>query len=246
MIATGACETCGAPVERDEASGFAAALLNRLPFRCSGCSAVLEKEWAAEETERAELERERALEQKLDMLPPALRGWRLAELDDDGRGHALDAARRWAAGELAGLLLTGDVGVGKTTIAAAAFSARCRHGATAPRWLPVVEVLSDLARPFGSAERERALRALAERGGRALILDDLDKAKPTVAAASELFAAIDNCITHCRPLIVTTNLMPSELASRWPAHGKAIASRLSGYCELHKIAGADRRLLKRG
>jgi DNA replication protein DnaC len=76
-----------------------------------------------------------------------------------------------------------------------------------------------------------------------LILDDLDKAKVTANAAAILFGAIDGCMTNERPLIVTTNMMPSELAARWPdQHGKAIASRLAGYCALHRITGRDRRV----
>jgi DNA replication protein DnaC len=76
-----------------------------------------------------------------------------------------------------------------------------------------------------------------------VILDDLDKARPSAFAAEQVFNAVDLCITHGSPLLVTTNLTPSQLATHWPApHGEAIASRLAGFCELHELTGPDRRL----
>ena len=78
---------------------------------------------------------------------------------------------------------------------------------------------------------------------RTLILDDLDKVRPTVFAAESIFLAIDQSLTEERSLLVTTNWMPSEFAKQWPKpHGDAIASRLVGYCELHRLTGQDRRL----
>jgi DNA replication protein DnaC len=78
-----------------------------------------------------------------------------------------------------------------------------------------------------------------------LILDDLDKVRPTAFAAESLFLAIDQSLTERRSLLVTTNWMPSEFAMQWPKpYGDAIVSRLVGYCELHRLTGQDRRLHK--
>jgi DNA replication protein DnaC len=102
--------------------------------------------------------------------------------------------------------------------------------------------LSNLSRNFGDRERETTIEALTGRSA-PLVLDDIDKVKPNVYAAEQLFVAIDNCLTHERPLIVTTNLLPSQLEAKWPKpHGGAIASRLAGYCEMHRVTGVDRRL----
>ena len=111
-----------------------------------------------------------------------------------------------------------------------------------PRWINTVEALNDLSRGFNDSRRIDTMDALDGKHA-ALILDDLDKAKPNASAAAHVFGAIDACLIHERALIVTTNLMPSQLAAYWPKpHGATIASRLAGYCGLHKITGRDRRV----
>lgn len=243
MIAAGTCN-CGTEVERELAEGFGADLLNNMPFRCPACSEQLEAEWAeSDRRDQERLDRDR-LQSKLESLPSTLRRMRLADLDTAGREKALDAAARWARGELKGLVLLGPIGVGKSTIAAATdaeYIARNLDRAT-PRWINTVQALNNLSRGFTDARRLSTMDALdSERAP--LILDDIDKAKPNTNAAAILFGAIDTCMTSQRALIVTTNLMPSQLAVNWPKpHGEAIASRLTGYCEMHRVTGRDRRL----
>lgn len=141
-------------------------------------------------------------------------------------------------------LLLGSIGVGKTTLAAATdieYMDRNLHRPT-PRWINTVNAFNDLSRGFHDVARVNTLDALDGKHT-PLILDDIDKAKPNASAAAVLFGAIDACITHERSLICTTNLMPSELERNWPKpHGVAIASRLAGYCEMHRVTGVDRRL----
>jgi DNA replication protein DnaC len=240
---TGTC-TCGTEVSREEADGFGARILNNLPLRCSTCSARDAKDSEVRERLEQGEHDQRRYAGKLQVLPTALRGHRLNTLDTDGRTDVLDAAQRWVAGELNGLVLLGPFGVGKTTVAAACvadYIGRHLHGPT-PRWINATLALSNLSRSFRDSEREVTIEALT--GARApLVLDDIDKCKPNVFAAEQLFLAIDLCLTHERSLIVTTNLLPSQLAARWPKpHGEAIASRLAGYCELHQVIGEDRRL----
>jgi DNA replication protein DnaC len=242
-LTVGQC-ACGTEVSRGLAEGFGAHILNDLPFLCTTCSAAREAEWTEQDRARESAANRDRFLQKLDTLPVALRGARLADLDVNGRETALDAAKRWAAGELKGLVLLGPIGVGKTTIAAAtdiAYIGSNLHRPT-PRWINTVAALNDLSRGFTDSRRVDVQDALDGKHA-PLILDDIDKAKPNANAASILFGAIDACLTHERPLVVTTNLMPSQLAVNWPKpHGAAIASRLAGYCELHRVAGRDRRL----
>ena len=224
----GRCD-CGAEVNRQEADGYGAHILNSLPFTCDGC---LERQ----EAEQAEKDRKREEHDAHERYA------RLDELDVDGRATALDAARRWAAGELKGLVLLGPIGVGKTTIAAAADVARMKVSPQIPRWINTVQALNDLGRDFSDKQRVQTMNALDGKHA-PLILDDIDKAKPNANAAGVLFGAIDACMTNERSLLVTTNLMPSQLATNWPKpHGEAIASRLVGYCEVHRVTGRDRRL----
>jgi DNA replication protein DnaC len=243
MIAVGTCE-CGARVERERAEGRFAEIANKLSFRCPRCIREAERREEDEQRRRQVLASRDFFEHKVaTCLPPALRGRRLADLDTEGRANVLGDAGRWARGELGGLLLVGDVGTGKTTIAAAAV---CEYiwshlHAKTPRWFSTTLALSHLGRSYGDREREATLKALTDPRA-PLVLDDLDKGRPNAFAAEQLFNAIDLAQVHERSLLVTANLTPTRLAESWPEpHGEAIASRLVGYCETYQVAGRDRR-----
>jgi DNA replication protein DnaC len=174
-------------------------------------------------------------------LPNTYRGddCELDRLDVAEREDALAAGRAFAAGQLRGLLLTGGFGVGKSTLAAAAAKTYLRDRGPL-RWVRVHQVCIDLGRAHGDPLRAEALDALT--GDGALVLDDLDKTRPTAYAAEVLLSAIDNAVSDLHPLLVTTNLPFSGLAGRWPApFGEAIASRLVGYCSRRTLTGEDRR-----
>jgi DNA replication protein DnaC len=172
---------------------------------------------------------------KSSAIPAELRGLPLP----GGHGGAEVAARSWARGERRGLALTGSVGVGKSYMAAAAAWARMEHGPL--RWVFVPRLFNRLALAFDNEQRREALDLLVQTGG--LVLDDIDKTRPTENAAEQLLCAIDERVTAGAPLLVTTNLTLSALADRFPdPYGEAIVSRLVGYCEVFAIEGPDRRL----
>src|SRR5439155_13962871 len=94
---------------------------------------------------------------------------------------------------------------------------------------------------FESQGRAEALEALAS--STPIVLDDLDKARPTEFAATHLQTAISVRVDDGLPLLVTTNRSLSEIAERYPEpSGEAIASRLFESCEQCWIEGADRRM----
>lgn len=162
----------------------------------------------------------------------------LGTLDVDGRETALAAAREFGASERAGLLLTGGVGVGKSTIAAAAAKRYIVHHGSL-RWVDVVDLCLRLT--TNGPLRAEAFERLVDHDG-ALVLDDLDKARPSAFAAEVVLSAVSNAVGNLRPLIVTTNLPVSSLAEHWPEpFGEAIASRLVGYCTICAVTGHDRR-----
>ena len=240
----GACIECGSPTKHERFTGMFAETLNDHPLICPGCSARQQEAFERDEQDSNTRRDGRVFAEKLQTLPPSLRSWRLEQLDTTGRAQALDAARRWAEGELPGLVLIGDVGRGKSTIAAAASAEYIgRHlDSPTPRWISTVAAINDLSRGFNDRRRIDAMDALDSKRA-PLILDDIDKTRPNASSAAIVFGAIDSCITHRRPLLASTNLMPDKLVSAWPApHGEAIASRLAGYCELHRVSGPDRRL----
>ena len=222
---------CGARVERELPEGRFAALAARLPFVCGACArreeAELEAEQAALEQERREARIRRRRERA--GLPDGLTGCPLEQPD----------ARAWAEGRVPGLMLTGPVGVGKTTAAAAAAEHVLRRGRPL-RWLSAPLLFARLGSGMGTRQREQALDALT--GSHALVLDDIDKARPTEYAAEHVFLAVDTRITDRTPLLITSNMSLAELAQRWPdPYGEAIASRIAGYCRIAFLDGIDRR-----
>jgi DNA replication protein DnaC len=200
--------------------------------------------------EAADQERERGREEQerrrrvfeAANIPPVFRSATFETCRDDGMPeHALRAAERWGAGQRQGLLLTGPVGVGKSTLAGAAVNARIASTGRAAFWLTAPELFAALGSGFESPARDRALATL--QSGRALMLDDLDKGRPTAYGAEMVYLAVDQRVVRRAPLLVTTNLDLEGLRDRWPEeYGLAIVSRLIGHCELISIDGADRRI----
>lgn len=228
---TGACR-CGATVERDVAVGRFADFANGLPFVCPDCMAAAEQLEQAHQQAHDREQTDRRIHRLVEAsgLPEGLRGFPLDHPD----------ALAWTNGQRRGLLLTGPVGVGKTTAAAAAAERVLRSGRTL-RWMSAPLLFARLGSGLGSTQRDEALNALT--GRHALVLDDIDKARPTEYAAEHIFLAVDTRVTERAPLLCTSNLGLGELAARWPdPYGEAVASRLAGYCSIVRMAGPDRRM----
>ncbi|MBN8866008.1 MAG: ATP-binding protein [Solirubrobacterales bacterium] len=147
---------------------------------------------------------------------------------------ATAAAQEWAAGKRPGLVLTGGVGVLKTTLAGAAAYRMLRDRSVT--WLSVAALMSTLRASFDDDQRAQAIHHIQGIGP--LVLDDLDKAKPTDFAKEVLFTAIDQRIVNRVPLLVTTNLDMDSIADRM---GDPIASRLFKFRPI-EMTGGDRRL----
>lgn len=159
---------------------------------------------------------------------------------DAGNRAAIAAAKRWAAFGIKGVVLTGAVGVGKTTIAAAAAIEHLGHGPL--RWTSMPRLFALLG--IGGNDTNRRIASELLTGTGALVLDDLDKARPSDYGAEIVFGVIDNRIVEGAPLFVTMNLDYPQLAIKFPEpYGEAIASRLVGYCgNALEVRGRDRRL----
>ncbi|HYV17324.1 MAG TPA: ATP-binding protein [Conexibacter sp.] len=236
-----ACARCGAAVRREIPADLTGVWRERaatMPLVCARCAQRRSADDAEQERRRAEEAGRRDAARRLRScgLPERLRAARLASVD--GPEHQR-AARRWVAGELLGLVLSGPVGTGKTWTAAAAARAMVAHRRVA--WTSAPLLLAWLGAGIGSARHAAALELIT--GRTALVLDDADKARPSDYGAEQLFLAVDARVEHRRPLLVTTNLTLGELAARYPQpYGEAIASRLAGYCEHVELTGPDRRM----
>lgn len=235
------CGSCGRPTTRrqPESTGRLAELLARLPFVCDKCVAEAERADQALSDQRAlEAAAARTAERLKQSGLPERHHLPLAELSH--APEVLNAARGWAT-HGRGLLLTGGIGRGKTTIAGAACYQRLQ--ARPVLWASAPLLLARLGSGHGTESRQWALNVLASTAG--LVLDDIDKARPTEYGAEQVFLAIDQRVEHQTPLLVTTNLSPGQLAEKWPEpYGPAIASRLVGYCHVIQVTGPDRRLAR--
>lgn len=238
------CTVCGCDVTHsvpDDAPPFIAEMMAKMPAVCESCE---QKRARAEAEEEAAQEAKAAAARVVQRrersgVPEHLWSWTFASIDRPrGLENAIEAAMRWAAGDVNGLILSGSVGVGKTRVAVAAANAMLERRRI--RYFSAPLLIARLGTgDFSNPLRLAALDALT--GNDALVLDDLDKARPTVYAAEALFVAVDQRADGAAPLLVTTNLKLRELAELWPApFGEAIASRLS-LLKGVRVEGADRR-----
>lgn len=249
-----ACGQCGAAVvlriDGDLPEFLREIALRRLnapgPVLCEECTDTLDAQT------RAQADAERRAEtferrRRRSGIPAKWAAQTFTALDaDEPRLRAMMRAREWAAGETCGLVLWGPVGRGKTALAAAA--ANARMAVSGVRWLSVSELLMDLSAPFGSEAHTQALARLRSAGSdAALVLDDLDKLKPTEHAVQPIYVAVNGWIEAGLPLLVTLNRDLDEL-ERWlpDTFGEAISSRLAGYCKVQNVGGVDRRLKRDG
>jgi DNA replication protein DnaC len=242
-VLVGPCTGCGTEVTRDLTdAGWMRKFLTSAPLVCPACIASHEQaeQELDREHERAEAARRRDARIRNSGIPGQLLRVTFDDIDIEGRQQALAAARRWAAGDLLGLTLTGPVGRGKTRLAAAAANALVARRSL--RWRSTPVLFAQLAHAYGHDDRESAIDTMIG-SGHALVLDDLDKARPTEYGAEQIFAAIETRITEGVPLLVTTNLASDQLAAKFPdPFGEAITSRLVGHTEGYVIDyGPDRR-----
>lgn len=212
---------------------WVAALAKREP-RCTSC---FERNETRIETEERKSVRE--ARRSRCGLPNRLRGEFIERLPaKPGQQSAVEAATRWAKSKDAGgLMLTGETGVGKTRIAAAACWTRLERFPCA--YASVARAMAKLGGSFTDEGRAEAVRMFS--GNDAVVLDDLDKTRPSEYGMEQLFAAVDTREQAGAPLLVTTNLSPSEIGERY---GDPLMSRLVGYCRSVRVDGDDWRVAR--
>lgn len=203
--------------------------------RCDTCSEEMDQETAKRERHEAkEARRSRS------QLPNRLRGETLDQFAQKAKAtqtEAIDAAVDWVNPNsyLVGLMLTGPTGTGKTRIAAAACWSYLEHAPCS--YVSVASAMSRLSMRLTDEGRQEAVRFF--HGVGAVVLDDLDKCRASDYGKEQLFTAVDAREQAGSPVLVTTNLTPSEIAERF---GEPLASRLAGYCETVEVGGVDLRV----
>jgi DNA replication protein DnaC len=137
----------------------------------------------------------------------------------------------WASAERrSNLVIVGPAGTGKTRAAVAAARVRFDAGDRIGFW-PATGLL-DAMRPDGTVDFDRVLDADL------LVLDDLGAQKSSEWVQERLDRIMDGRWSEERPVVVTSNLTPEQLA-RWV--GERVWSRLQDGAVTVRMSGQDRR-----
>ena len=136
-----------------------------------------------------------------------------------------------------GLLLWGDVGTGKSFLAA------CIANALLEKGVPVLmtnfsKILNQMGAMY-SDERDRYIASFNRFS--LLIIDDLGIERNTEYALEQVYAVVDERYKAGLPLIITTNLTISQLRNPEDVAHARIYSRILEMCTPVHVPGLDRR-----
>lgn len=196
------------------------------PAYCEGCRAKA-TEMVTREAKMSTLSEDVARWANLPNRPPKLFANFTMRPGVVGLAESLEAAMAWCKGEgKAWLVLCGATGLGKSHLAEAAVRDQVgRHERT--RWENVPELL-DRLRGRQDEEADRSLALIAATPW--LVLDDLDKIRPTDWALERLYMLVNSRAWRERRTLFTTNESRRGLASRLGQVGderaEAIADRV--------------------
>lgn len=136
-----------------------------------------------------------------------------------------------------GLLLWGDVGTGKSFLAA------CIANALLDRGVPVLmtnfsKILNQMGGMY-SEERHRYIASFSQFP--LLVIDDLGIERGTEFALEQVYSVVDERYKSGLPLLITTNLTVSEIRNATDIARARIFSRVLEMCTPVHISGNDRR-----
>lgn len=217
------CAVCGAPFTYTPLFFDGQEVFTR--HACPACSAAAAEAQrvATQAAQAAEAARRRALEWER-ICPPLYRESEASRLPQDPLRRVL-AWQRAARG----LILFGDSGQGKTRSAFMLLRQLVDAGVRCEAIHAVAfgdEIATRLSRFEGTAWLRRYERA------EVLLFDDLGKEPATERVQTELFGLVERRTAQFRPIIVTTQLAPDELAERYTGHvADALIRRLREFCE---------------
>ena len=137
-----------------------------------------------------------------------------------------------------GLLLWGDVGTGKSFLAA------CIANALLEKGVPVLMTnFSKILNQMGAMYSDERYRYIASFNRFSLlIIDDLGIERNTEYALEQVYAVIDERYKTGLPLIITTNLTISQLRNPEDVAHARIYSRVLEMCTPVHVPGYDRRM----
>ncbi len=135
-------------------------------------------------------------------------------------------------GRTPGLFFTGEVGCGKTHLAAACANALLQQQVDA-LFLVVPDFLDDLRASYGKdGEFSEAALMRRARSAAVLILDDLGAHNFSEWTQNKLYSLVNHRVINCLPMVVTSNLSLGELE---PVIGSRTTSRLAAACRVYPL-----------
>ena len=204
----------------------------------------------AQHEKETEEKRKRDRMQYLDSMrrtgfPDAeMREWTFAKSDHtDQRNETI--ARKYVANfdamrkQGTGLLLCGQVGTGKSFLAAAIANELINQG-TPCLMTNFSRIISRISEKFGGDQKY--LDDLNRFD--LLIIDDLGAERDTEFTWEKVMNVIDARYRAGLPLIITTNFEPKDFADRGDIRRQRVFSRLKEMCILLEVKGTDRRSKK--
>lgn len=198
----------------------------------------------------AEEKRKRDRMQYLDSMrrtgfPDAeMREWTFAKSDHADR-KIEDIARKYVANfdamrkQGTGLLLCGQVGTGKSFLAAAIANELISQG-TPCLMTNFSRIISRVSEKFGGDQKY--LDGLSRFD--LLIIDDLGAERDSEFTWEKVMNVIDARYRAGLPIVITTNLGPRDFADSTDIRRQRVFSRLKEMCILLEVKGADRRSKK--
>lgn len=204
----------------------------------------------AQHEKEAEEKRKRDRMQYLDSMrrtgfPDAeMREWTFAKSDHTDQRNE-NIARKYVANfdamrkQGTGLLLCGQVGTGKSFLAACIANELINQG-TPCLMTNFSRIISRVSEKFGGDQKY--LDDLNRFD--LLIIDDLGAERDTEFTWEKVMNVIDARYRAGLPLIITTNFEPKDFADRGDIRRQRVFSRLKEMCILLEVKGADRRSKK--
>lgn len=141
-----------------------------------------------------------------------------------------------------GLLLSGDIGVGKTHLAAGITNELNRR-LYSTYFGNIVDIISFFKTTYNrdSLINENDLIDIITERVDLLIIDDLGKENSTENTLSLLYQIINKLYQNKKPIIITTNLSAVKLSEKLGERGDSIVSRICAMCIPVDMIGKDRR-----
>ncbi|NLY46681.1 MAG: ATP-binding protein [Tissierella sp.] len=142
-----------------------------------------------------------------------------------------------------GLLLSGNVGVGKTHLAAAIVN-ELNNKLYSTYFGNIVDIISTLKSTYSRNSSLTEIEAIDIMTSKVdlLIIDDLGKENTTEHNLSLLYRIINRLYENEKPIIITTNCNSKDLIYRLDEWGPAILSRITSMCTPIILSGEDWRI----